>query len=320
MPYVTGQDLKREILFRSGEANTGSKWDNAALDYLNRSYRTLAAGASEFLPEEVPDWWWLRRKDILTLAPIIETGTITVTQDSTSVTFSDAPAIDVDGYRLKVEGHPEIFNIAAHTAASTSATLDSAYTGQSAVGAAYKLMKTVYTLDSEVNALISPMSGYRRNARINGLTPERMDDLWPNSQLEPGIPTAFALEDTQSVRFNRGGLTTGESMRIEYRYRPVLTDLTDSPSSEPLVPLEYRHILSEMAIAQLLRDKNDQRDQSFAISARNGLQAMVRENKRRIKRMNDYTGHIFPRQGGRYGAMPGPAAPLLRTEGGLIIG
>lgn len=319
MPYTTGQDLKRSVLFSSGEANTGSKWNTAVMDYINRAYRTLCAGASEFLPEQVTDWWWMRDSAVLTLLPVIDTGTVSVTQDSANIVFSSAPAIDVDGFRFRVDTHPEVFKIATHTAASPNATLDSPYTGPTSGALPYKLMKVEYALSVSVNALISPMLGYRNNGRIQGLTPERMDDLWPLAELSQGVPTAFALEDPQTVRFSHGGRTDGQSMRVEYRFRPIVDDLTDSPSSTPLVPLEYRAVLADMATATLMRDKNDSRDQSFALSANQMLQAMTRENRRRIKRMNDFAGHIFPRQGGMYGLPMAQKGPL-RTESGLIIG
>lgn len=321
MAYTTGQDLVNSVLFDSGESQSSgaSAFRARALDYINRAYKTLCAGASEFLPERVEDWWWLRDKATLTLFPVYDTGTITVTQNSASVNLSDAPTFSVMGRMLRVEGHPEIFQVSAHTAAANLATLDSVYTGPSG-SFAFKLMRVYYDLDVAVNALIAPMIGYRGNAEINGVSPEGMDRHFPLPELEPGVPTMFALEDSQTVRFNKGGRIDGQRMRIDYRYRPVISDITDSSGSIPLVPAEYRHLLSDMAAAFVLRAKNDNRDQSFALSARNGLAAMFSENKRRLKRMDRNTGHIFPRGGGKYGDPPRNGIGPLRTESGLIIG
>lgn len=319
MPYITGQDLKREVLQAGGEALSGSKWDTRVMGFINRSYRSLCAGVSEFLPERIEKWWWLRDSAILTILPVIELGTVSVVEGSASITFTNGPALDVDGYRFKVDTHPDWFKIAAHTAAGTSATLDSVYTGPTDTAALFKLMKVEYALDSAVDDVIAPMLGYRNNHRIEGLSPERMDDLWPPSSLQAGAPTHFALEGKQLVRFNRGGRDDGTSMRIEYRYRPVVTDLTDSSGSIPLVPEEYRAVIADMATAQILREKNDSRDQSYAVSAQQMLLAMVRKNRSVIPQMGDYMGHVFPRQGGKYG-IPGHDGGPLRTESGLIIG
>lgn len=319
MPYVTTRDLKEDILHRASESANSADYGPKVIDYINRTYRTLCSGASEFLPEYVDDWWWLREKGVLTLLPVISTGTVAVTQDSASITFSSAPTIDVDNYRIKIDGHPEIFEISAHTAADPAATLDSVYTGDTAAAATYKLMKVIYDLSASVAAVTGPMVGYRNNSRIIGLSPERMDDLFPMAELSTGVPRAFALESETQIRFSHGGRTDGQSMRVEYRYRPTVEALTDSPSSIPLVPLQWRHLLADMALTYLLLDKNDDRSNAIALAARTGLSGMLKENRRRLAKISDKTGHVFPRQGGKYG-VPGQDRGPLRTESGLIIG
>jgi hypothetical protein len=313
--YESTRDLKNDVLQRGSESTSSSAYDTQVVNYLNRVHRTLCAGASEFLPEYVEDWWWMRSKGILTLAPIIEDGTVTVTQNSTGITFSDAPTSSVAGYKFKFDTHPEVFEIDSHTAASTSATLDSAYTGDSGSGT-YKLMKVSYALSSSVASLISPLIGFRNNDQIFGMSPERMDDLYPLAELSPGVPRAFALEDPQTVRFSHGGRDDGQSMRVEYRYRKTVDDLTDSSSSIPLVPIEFRHLLSDMALTYLLIDKNDDRSNAVALSARTGLAAMLKENRRRSAKMGAKTiGHIYPRP-----TELGTEEGVLRTSSGLIIG
>jgi len=175
-------------------------------------------------------------------------------------------------------------------------------------------MKVTYTLSASVASIVAPMVGFRDNPRIIGLSPERMDELYPMPELTTGIPEAFALENTQTVRFSHGGRTDGASMRVEYRYRPVVADLYDSVASVPLVPLEWRHLLADMALTYLLLDKNDDRSNAIALSARTGLAAMLKENRRRIPKMDTLTGHIFPRASTMNTRSP------LRTESGLIIG
>jgi hypothetical protein len=316
MPYETGQDLKADVLFRSGEESEGSDWDSKVLDYLNRVYQTLAAGASEFLPEYIEDWWWMRGSDVLTLEPVISTGTVAVTQNSTSITFSSAPASSVTGWRFRIDDYPEVFKISAHTGGQASATLDSAYTGEDNSAATYKLMKVQYSLSASVSVIMSPMVGYRSNPNIIGLSPERMDQLYPLPDLEPGAPRAFALDDDTTVRFSHGGRTDGLSMRVEYRFRRKITDLEDSASSKPLVPIQWRHILADMALTYVLLDKNDDRSNAVALAARTGLAGMLKENRRRMAKIDQDVGHIFPRSSP--GANKNDRA--LRTNSGLIIG
>ena len=316
MPFVTTSDIKNDVLFRGGEPFSSSNWDpDHIVDYINRVYFTLCSGASEFLPEYVEDWWWLRRDGVLTLVPPITDGTVQVTEGSVNIVFSSAPAVSVAGWKFRLPNHPEVFEIATHTALDPNATLDSVWTGDTASAATYTLMKVTYTLSSSVAALISAMFGYRGNKQVIGLSPERMDELYPLSELQPGIPTAFSLEDIQTVRFSHGGNPDGKSMRLEYRYRPKVDALTDDPVTEPLVPLEWRHLLSDMALTYLLLDKNDDRSNAVALSARTGLAGMLKENRRRLAKMGRVVGKIYPRTNGK----PTPVGPL-RTQSGLIIG
>jgi hypothetical protein len=205
--------------------------------------------------------------------------------------------------------------IQTHSAAATLATLDGNYTGETNTAASFDIMKIEYALSSAVQVLMSPMTAFREPHRIYGIQPERMDELFPMMRLRPGVPEAFALEDERTVRFSHGGLTDGNQMRIEYRYRPFITDLTDSTSSIPLVPTQWMHILADMALVYVLLDKNDDRSNAAALGARTGLAAMLKENRRRTVKVDHLAGYIRPRQSQRLNTR-GP----IRTASGLIIG
>jgi len=318
MPLSNARELKEDVLFRASEPINGSSgWETKVLDYLNRVYRTLSTGASEFLPEYPVDWWWMRGENNLILEPIYATGTLAVTNGLSSVTFNPAPAASQAGKRLRIKSGvapPDLFVIASHTGGAAPATLDSIYTGETNAAVAFELMKTEYTLAAAVQVLMSPIVAFQRPERIYGVAPERMDELFPLIRLAPGIPEVFALEDERIVRFSHGGRLDGKSMRVEYRYRPFVSDLTDSVGSVPLVPTQWMHVLADMALVYVLLDKNDDRANAAALGARTGLSAMLKENKRRNVKIDHLVGHIAPR--GKKGSTKGP----LRTESGLIIG
>ena len=316
MPLSNARELKEDVLFRASEPLTGSGWNTKVIDYINRVYRTLSTGASEFLPEYVEDWWWMRQEASILLEPVYDTGTVAVIQGSTAITFSPAPADSQAGRRLRIKSGsapPDLFVIATHTAGAGPAVLDGAYTGETNVAASFDSMKVEYALSAAVQVLMSPIVAFQMPDRIFGVPPERMDELFPLVRLRPGIPQCFALEDERTVRFSHGGKTNGKQMRVEYRFRPFVTDLTDSISSIPLVPTQWMHVLSDMALVYVLLDKNDDRSNAAALGARTGLAAMLKENRRRNVKMDYLAGHIAPRAGGK---AKGP----LRTESGLIIG
>lgn len=298
MAYDNTRLIKEDVLFRGSEQIAGSQYNDAVIRYLNRVYSGIAAGASEFVPEYVDDWWWLRDKGSFLIQPPISLGTIQVVEGSTAVVFSSPPTISVVGYKLRVNGHPDLFTIATHTAASANATLDLAYTGTSGSGASFSLMRNLYTLDAAVSAMIGPITLYRSPWSVNGMTPEALDLRYPLAMLAEGMPEAFSLENEQTVRLSHGGLTN-ITARADYRYRPVVVALTDDVTSVPLIPQQFRHILADAALTLLLIDKNDDRSTAFATATRSAMAAMIKENRRRFLKIDRNLGHIFPRMAGR---------------------
>lgn len=307
------QSLINDALFRAGEIPGASEWDTKAVEYLNREYRALCSGASEFLPEFVHDWWWMRGRGVLTILPVLN-GVASMTTGSVAVILSVDPGISLTGRRFKVADHPDVFIVQAH--AGTGVTLDSVYTGPTNAAASYQALKMTYTLDANAQALMSPITSFRENPQIYGMSPERMDQLFPLSRLLSGVPMAFALENEGTIRFSHGGRTDGTSMRMEYVYRPQVQDLINSSSSFPLVPIEHRHVLSDMTLVYIYNDKNDDRMQAIGTSVRSTLGAMTSDNTRRIKKIDQLAGAIQT----RYGKTRRNMNNVLRTEQGLIIG
>jgi hypothetical protein len=313
MPYENTRELKEDVLFRASEpGSSASQWNIPVVDYLNRVYRTLVAGASEFLPEYVEDWWWMRREGAFVLEPSYRTGTVAVVQNSDGITFSPAPGSSLAGRRLRVREHPDIFIIQTHTAGLAAATLDLPYTGRTG-SFEFDAMKVMYELPEAVEEIISPIVFYRDRSNLFGLPPDRMDQLYPLRSLEPGTPEAFSLENTRTLRVSHGGRTDGYSMRVDYRYRPVVEILEDTEDSIPIVPLQWRHLLADMALVYVMLDKNDDRSNATALAARTGLAAMIKENRRKYNKMDQYAGHIFPRGG------PVGDRNMRRTENGAMF-
>ena len=294
------REIKLDVLFRASEPTNGtSDWEAKTLDYLNRTYRALCTGVSEFLPEYIDDWWWMRGEGVLLLEPAYNTGSVFVTAGSPFITFSPAPATSLAGRRLRVVSEQDVPIIQSHTGGLGAATLDAAWTGASNAAAAFRAMKTDYNLSASVQAVMSPINIFQMPNLITGMSPERMDVLYPLALLDTGIPTGYALVTESSVRFSHGGTNNGTTLRLEYRYRPIVADLVDSISSIPLIPSQWMHILSDMALTYVLLDKNDDRSNAVALSARTNLAAMLKDNRRRNVKIDVGAGHIYARGHGR---------------------
>lgn len=309
----SAQALINDALFRCGEIPGASEWDAKALDYLNREHRAICSGASEFLPEYIHDWWWMRASGVFTLLPIYNVGSVSVIQDSLNATLDTAPLISLQGYRLKITGEADAFIIASHTPGTFDIVLDSQYTGLTNTAAAFTAMKISYSLAANVDSLMSPMFT-SNNTPIMGLTPERMDTLFPLNAVSAGVPQAFCLVDERTIRFDRAGRNDGRGVRVSYHYRPAILDLANTALDFPLIPLQFRHVLADVVALYIMIDKNDDRFSTVGTSARSTLGAMAKENTRRLTKMDTDVGRILTRGGRRR------FDRLLRTEQGLIIG
>lgn len=271
------------------------------------------------------DWWWLKKSPLpatLILTPAIVAGTVAVTNNSTDITFSSGPAADSDNWFFKVNDHEDIFRISAHTAAGTAATLDSVYTGSTDATASYKLFKMQYDLASDVLRVNGPMTvfrdGHRRKYEIDGVEMESLQRDYPLARVLSGVPESYAMVDEDTVQFSRyggDGSDTTDLIRIEYGYLQRPSVLTDSGAEEPLVPWQFRHLLSDIGVFFLFLDKDDNRADGAGLLAKAGIKAMSVEHKKKITDVSRNFGKIMPRQGrtNRY-------LRPLRTESGHIIG
>ena len=92
--YQFSADLVNDILTRNGELTDGtSDFDARALELLNRAYQALWMGGTEIDPTINEEWHWLKADPPLTLLllPVVNSGTVSVTNNNTSITFSTGP-------------------------------------------------------------------------------------------------------------------------------------------------------------------------------------------------------------------------------------
>lgn len=321
--YQFSSDLVADILFRAGEQTDGtSDFAAVALQYLNRAYQALLMGGSEVDPEINEDWWWARKHPpgVINLSPAYDTGTVSATNDNVTLTLSAAPAYSLAGYFFRANGHPDIFRVSAHTAASTSVTLDAAYTGPTDAALTFKFFKAEYDLASDMVRVIAPMRVYQgAYTEVDGTELMSLERDWPLNLIESGPPTQFAFVTETKVRFNTYGPLTSasvpNSIRLEYDYVYRPADLTNSGSEEPIVPWQYRKLLADIAVTLLFVDKNDDRAAAVSQLAKKGLQAMEKEQRSRMINYSRSNGLISPRLN-QESRLRRP----LRTDSGFIIG
>ncbi len=300
--YTFTSDILEDVLFRCSEVTTGqSDFSTQALRYINRAYQSLCDGGSDIDPTVREDWWWLRasRPGQIITSPILTPG-VAIAQGATSGTFDVAPAVSVVGYRLRVSGRPEMYYINTHTAASTSFTIDAAFLATSVTSATSILVQTEYTLapTPAMLRLISPMRLFNttddalNSYKIHGVDLNELEDWYPLSNFIIGIPSLFAPLTESTIRLNK---VPESSIRIEYEYLALPPALTNAMNEQPIVPLNRRRLLSDIAAGFILADKDDAKAAPTLDLARRGLLAMAAENQHRWAGISDRTGRIHPR-------------------------
>lgn len=311
-------DILSDVLFRAGEPTDGtSEFQTQALNYINRAYQMVCMGGAEISPDTHEDWVWLRKSPpaVVVLEPAITTTTITTTKNSSSATLSVAPSNSIAGYVIIVEDARDIYRVSAHTAGQTTITLDSVYTTDSVTAGPCIIAKVEYTLASDILKIISPMRG-TYVSQVEGIDSLAMDREYPLSRVISGCPKAFSIvsETTTGVkvRFSHYGSINGDYIRLEYDYLYRPADLTNAANEEPVIPPQFRRVLSDLALYFIHMDKNDSRADAAGVQAKSLIEAMAAENRNKLVQMSETFGKIQPRQSDF-------DRGLLRTSTGIIL-
>lgn len=134
--FRTTADILDEILQKAGEPTNGnSPYESLAVTYANKAHHAIIGGGNIFNLTVDEPWVWARSRFpiVIELEPAYTTGTITATVNDVNITFSSAPSASLEGWHLQVSGRPTVYKIMKHTAADTSAQLDSSFLEDSGV-------------------------------------------------------------------------------------------------------------------------------------------------------------------------------------------
>lgn len=104
-----------------------------------------------YLNEVVPfkRWQWLRGHRTLQTEPVFASGTAAVTQNTVTVTLSNAPSTSKKGYFFSTNDSGERYRIASHVAGSTSIQLETPFSGATSVAASYKIWTDAVPLPTD---------------------------------------------------------------------------------------------------------------------------------------------------------------------------
>jgi hypothetical protein len=243
---VSVDDLRKLALKQAGELIDGSSdFDSLSdegngvkeLEYINNLYKFLHYGGSEISVESSDPFDWLKANspELITVIPDYETGTISLTNNSTAGTLSTAPTGfgSFLGYYLKIQGRETFYKISAHTADATSVTLDQVYLEATGATLTFKLIKLDYTLTNSMARIYKELRVHKRQfnedskGSIYYITEDSLDSEYPLHRLVSGTPTRFTIlknvDDIHTLKFDR--YPQDDKMRVEVPYIPTPEEL-----------------------------------------------------------------------------------------------
>jgi hypothetical protein len=140
-------------------------------------------------------WKFLRKFINLYHEAVLETGTADVTNGSATVTLSSAPARSRKGEMFRVDGWPEVYEIAQHTAASATVTLSSPFLGTTNSTASYMIWSEQLPLPPSCADVIEVFHNHMSQP-MDGVGLREFRRLQLANPYESSYPRAFTINDT----------------------------------------------------------------------------------------------------------------------------
>lgn len=197
------------------------------------------------------DWPWRRKNDVLQTVAPYETGTVTVTLGSTTLTGSGTTFTSaMVGRKFRLTGDLDFYEISAYVSA-TEVTLADAYVNATQSGIAYSIYQDVYALATDMDRILG-MQAQDPDTRIIFGTDEDVYEFEPNPT-NTGSPEAVIVSERSSAgtAWNaRFWPIPSDIVQLQYQYMFEATDLsTDAHDFETLnrIPPKLHQLIVDKA-------------------------------------------------------------------------
>lgn len=269
--YTDFSDLYTGLQNATREQTGVTAVENQAKRYINIALQDMHLGFAEKVP-------WAERTAILTTQQSYTTGTVTISQGSTSLTgastlWNTNNAFSIAntrvGGKIVINGTSEVYEISA-VGSDTGITLTEKYVGSDVSGGSYVYFEDEYALASDFLRPID-IAQFSDGIPIHLISRTEFRKRYVRNKTV-GTPTAATLLDkpfsgsTARVRKVRLHKPPNVFMQIPYSY--ITSELAVSAAGasqvslsadddEPIVPLRYRHALLFHALYHWYRDRKD---------------------------------------------------------------
>lgn len=225
----------------------------------------------------------------LVLRPSITNATVSINRASTTLTFDAPPdsTNSVANFFIRIQNEPTLYFISAHAANATTATIEGGYVGAANVtSTTCELIPLRYDVgSSDVLRLISPIQSFSDEINsdqiISIVDKDEMYRAYPPSQIFAGFPELACL-----VKENLGTYTLQMSSYpldlalLEVDYIPIPS--TIGANTDPILPTQFRPILSYLACYFIGLRNNDNRTQGWLKNAQDIFRDLVQWDQNNI--------------------------------------
>lgn len=308
-------DLLRDALGLVGELPDGSSdYTALALKFLNDAYLAVLAGSNEFQLDIGEPWVFARNSTpkSFVLLPAYSDGTVSLTNASAAGTFSSAPSASLGSFAnryIKVNDRASYYQITEHVAGASAFTLDRAYLEATGGTLAFTAIPLIYNLGSGILRLVEPFRVFGNtrgvsgmaddDGRIYGIPLNNLREQWPLQYIRSGMPNRFATyrrdDNSWYVMVNA---YPDEPTKVDFDCIDIPAGLTDSDSSVPLIPREFRKVLSYGAayFLSIKKEASDEKKQELLALTQAKLKAMMKAEMKETTVAGKDKGRLFPRQ------------------------
>jgi hypothetical protein len=251
-----------DIVARVREELQVSTNDTTLIDRIEREINIV------YEHEVVPfkRWKWLEGHTDVIHKAYYAGGTCSVTPDSTTVTLSTAPGAtqgSFAGFLFSVDGFDEIYEIASHTAQSTTVTLASSYQAASASTAAtFKIWRDKINLPTDCRETVDVWHNRQQRVMEASGRQELRQRVAKYPKVE-GFPQYYSTidfidptsgtDETESDRYRQARIypsLTTENVTLHVDYVKEVDAMVDD-ADEPVLPREDRMVLVYGALSKL---------------------------------------------------------------------
>lgn len=220
------------------------------------------------------NWPFMISEEIVQTSTDITTGTVTITDATTALTFSSAPAASVANWFIKFSTSNNWYQITSHTAASTSAVITPALgEGASISGGTYKLRKLFYKTSTPLDSILD-MKQFITPVVLESIPPTTGDMFlplyWDSGTIYKYISSVYSATDGLQFSFL---YSPSSVLNVMVRGIKKLSDLS-SDSDISIIPSRWHSAIVDMGAFYGFSSLDDTRAQAFYNKANQGVEDM----------------------------------------------